>query len=129
MRNKSLTHKNITFCFFIVSFFIRNEGSKCKLTDVFTSGYETSCKQKYYYRNVAGVLPNGTVSTFTSKFPSSCCCQVKFSGDPLLRIGYKNESFGLSESDISSLGTKSLSSSTLKKQNQVKMREFGVGTK
>lgn len=84
-----------------------NEGRKCKLTDVFTSGYETSCKQKYYYRNVAGVLPNGTVSTFTSKFPSSCCCQVKFSGDPLLRIGYTNESFTTRESNSSSLETKS----------------------
>ncbi|XP_044003722.1 neurotrophin 1-like isoform X3 [Aphidius gifuensis] len=106
-----------------------NEGSKCKLTDVFNSGYETSCKQKYYYRNVAGVLPNGTVSTFTSKFPSSCCCQVKFSGDPLLRIGYRNESFGLRKSNISSFGTKSLSSSTSRKHNQVKITDFRVENK
>ncbi|CAL7940742.1 unnamed protein product [Xylocopa violacea] len=57
-----------------------NEGESCKIIDDHTQGYETSCKQKYIYRQLTAATASGTVSQELFRFPASCCCHVDFIG-------------------------------------------------
>lgn len=54
----------------------------------FAEGYKTTCKQKYVYRELAAVNSDGDVIKDSFRFPSSCCCHVRFIGDPQLRLGF-----------------------------------------
>ncbi|XP_044586253.1 protein spaetzle isoform X2 [Cotesia glomerata] len=62
------------------------ENTSCKLIEGFAEGYMTSCRQKFIYRQLAAITTNGTVGPDWFSFPSSCCCHVKFNGNPLQRI-------------------------------------------
>lgn len=53
----------------------------------FAEGYKTSCKQKYIYRELVAMSASGQIVKDQFSFPSSCCCHVKFTGNPHLRIG------------------------------------------
>ncbi|KAL6266969.1 hypothetical protein P5V15_000053 [Pogonomyrmex californicus] len=64
-----------------------NDGQECNLIDGFAEGYKTTCKQKYIYRELAAVGSNGNIIKDQFRFPSSCCCHVRFTGDPTVRIG------------------------------------------
>ncbi|KAL6424062.1 hypothetical protein ACFW04_009749 [Cataglyphis niger] len=64
-----------------------NDGQECNMIQGFAEGYKTSCKQKYIYRELAAVGSNGNIIKDQFRFPSSCCCHVKFIGDPTVRIG------------------------------------------
>ncbi|XP_043525935.1 protein spaetzle-like isoform X1 [Frieseomelitta varia] len=57
-----------------------NENSSCKLIDGFAGGYKTICKQKYIYHQLVGLTNNNSLSYESFRFPSSCCCHVKFVG-------------------------------------------------
>lgn len=57
-----------------------NENSSCKLIDGFAGGYKTICKQKYIYHQLVGLTNNKSLSYESFRFPSSCCCHVKFVG-------------------------------------------------
>ncbi|XP_066581468.1 uncharacterized protein [Prorops nasuta] len=62
------------------------ENSECKIFDSFAEGYKTMCKQKYIYRQLAAVSVDGKVIPEMFRFPSSCCCHVKFTGNSLSRM-------------------------------------------
>ncbi|XP_053595060.1 protein spaetzle [Microplitis demolitor] len=64
------------------------ENSSCKLIEGFADGYATTCKQKYIYRQLAAIKPDGAIGSDLFRFPSSCCCHVKFVGLPMQRIGF-----------------------------------------
>ncbi|XP_012522866.1 protein spaetzle isoform X2 [Monomorium pharaonis] len=64
-----------------------NDGQECTLSDNFPEGYKSTCKQKYIYRELAAVGSDGNIFKDQFRFPSSCCCHVKFSGDPNVRFG------------------------------------------
>lgn len=70
-----------------------NEGQECNMIQGFAEGYKTSCKQKYIYRELAAVGNNGNIIKDQFRFPSSCCCHVKFVGDPSVRLGADVRSF------------------------------------
>ncbi|GAB1868546.1 Protein spaetzle [Camponotus japonicus] len=70
-----------------------NEGQECNMIQGFAEGYKTSCKQKYIYRELAAVGNNGNIIKDQFRFPSSCCCHVKFVGDPSARLGADVRSF------------------------------------
>lgn len=59
------------------------------MIDGFAEGYKTICKQKFIYRELAAVGSNGNIVKDQFRFPSSCCCHVKFIGDPTVRLGLK----------------------------------------
>lgn len=67
--------------------FRRNDGQECNMIQGFAEGYKTSCKQKYIYRELAAVGSSGNIVKDQFRFPSSCCCHVKFIGDPTVRLG------------------------------------------
>lgn len=54
------------------------ESKPCRVIDGFASGYETKCKQRYIYRQLAAVTKEGIISSELFRFPSSCCCAVTF---------------------------------------------------
>lgn len=54
------------------------EDGSCKVIDGFAEGYTTSCKQKYIYRELSALGPDGTISREYFRFPASCCCHVQF---------------------------------------------------
>ncbi|XP_033212569.1 uncharacterized protein LOC117170138 isoform X2 [Belonocnema kinseyi] len=60
---------------------------ECNYSYIFPEGYKTTCKQKYIYRQLAAISPSGKIKPDSFRFPSSCCCHVKFIGNPLLRMG------------------------------------------
>ncbi|KOC70607.1 Protein spaetzle [Habropoda laboriosa] len=62
----------------------RTESTSCAMFGELAAGYKTSCKQKYVYRQLASVLEDGTLVPDTFRFPSSCCCHVTFSTNPLM---------------------------------------------
>ncbi|XP_058792972.1 protein spaetzle isoform X2 [Phymastichus coffea] len=64
-----------------------NENSVCDMFDGFYEGYKTICKQKYIYRQLVALSRNGQMKPETFRFPSSCCCHIKFTGDLTLRMG------------------------------------------
>ncbi|XP_018308873.1 uncharacterized protein [Mycetomoellerius zeteki] len=66
-----------------------NEGQKCNMVEGFAEGYTTSCKQKYIYRELAAVGSDGNIFKDQFRFPSSCCCHVKFTGDLTSRLGLR----------------------------------------
>ncbi|XP_011505471.1 PREDICTED: protein spaetzle isoform X2 [Ceratosolen solmsi marchali] len=63
------------------------ENSVCNLVDDFAEGYKTTCKQKYIYRQLMAISSTGQIKPEVFKFPVSCCCHVKFTGNPLIRMG------------------------------------------
>ncbi|XP_011695318.1 PREDICTED: protein spaetzle-like [Wasmannia auropunctata] len=64
-----------------------NKGQACNVVDGFAEGYKTFCKQKYIYRELAAVATDGNIVKDHFRFPSSCCCHVRFVGDPTARLG------------------------------------------
>ncbi|XP_046822835.1 protein spaetzle isoform X2 [Vespa crabro] len=64
-----------------------NENSECNIVNGLAEGYKTTCKQKYIYRQLAAVSNNGKINPEMFRFPSSCCCHVKFIGNSLTRMG------------------------------------------
>ncbi|KAG7190865.1 hypothetical protein KM043_006927 [Ampulex compressa] len=56
------------------------EDSSCKVIDGFAQGYITACKQKYIYRQLSAISPEGTIIREFFRFPASCCCHVQFTG-------------------------------------------------
>ncbi|KAL2728621.1 protein spaetzle isoform X1 [Vespula squamosa] len=64
-----------------------NENSECNIINGIAEGYKTTCKQKYIYRQLAAVSNNGKINPEMFRFPSSCCCHVKFIGNSLTRMG------------------------------------------
>jgi hypothetical protein len=57
----------------------------------FAEGYKTTCKQKYIYRELAAVGRHGNIFKDSFRFPSSCCCHVRFMGDQVrLRFGSRH---------------------------------------
>ncbi|KAK0174073.1 hypothetical protein PV328_007189 [Microctonus aethiopoides] len=59
----------------------------CRIIDGFSEGYTTFCRQKYIYRHLAAIGSDGAIGPDLFRFPSSCCCHVKFTGDPAVRMG------------------------------------------
>ncbi|XP_015594999.1 neurotrophin 1 isoform X2 [Cephus cinctus] len=80
----------------------RNEGSECKILESSPNGYKTSCKQKYIYRQLMALMANGSVSPDVFRFPASCCCHAKFTGNLLTRMGMDIGKANLSEKRTSS---------------------------
>ncbi|XP_071565881.1 uncharacterized protein [Temnothorax nylanderi] len=66
-----------------------NDGQECNMIDGFAEGYKTICKQKFIYRELAAVGNDGNIVKDQFRFPSSCCCHVKFIGDPTARLGLR----------------------------------------
>ncbi|XP_070172622.1 uncharacterized protein [Polyergus mexicanus] len=64
-----------------------NDGKECNMIQGFAEGYKTSCKQKYIYRELVAVESSGNIVKDQFRFPASCCCHVKFIGDPTVRLG------------------------------------------
>lgn len=55
--------------------------TKCRLIDDIAVGYETSCKQKFIYREMLALNErNETVQDYF-RLPASCCCHVQFKAD------------------------------------------------
>lgn len=77
-----------------------NENSKCNIVDNLPEGYETICKQKYIYRQLAAVSENGKINVDMFRFPSNCCCHVKFIGDPTTRLGIFGDRRNKQKTDI-----------------------------
>ena len=75
--------------------FYSNEGQRCSIKYGIPMGYETTCKQKFVYNQLLGLEDDGSVAYQHFRFPSSCCCHVKFIGTST-RIGgvsdFKNKS-------------------------------------
>lgn len=65
------------------------EDVDCNLIDSFATGYKTTCKQKYIYRQLIAVSQGGHIVPMYFKFPASCCCHLKFHGDYDLRMNAK----------------------------------------
>ncbi|XP_048263905.1 protein spaetzle isoform X2 [Bombus terrestris] len=63
-----------------------NEGQRCSIKYGIPMGYETICKQKFVYNQLLGLEDDGSVAYQHFRFPSSCCCHVKFIGTST-RIG------------------------------------------
>ncbi|XP_012230318.1 uncharacterized protein spz [Linepithema humile] len=63
-----------------------NEDQECSMSYGFAEGYKTSCKQKFIYRELVAMTSNGQIIKDQFSFPSSCCCHVKFTGNPQLRL-------------------------------------------
>ncbi|KAK0169000.1 hypothetical protein PV327_002753 [Microctonus hyperodae] len=59
----------------------------CRIVDGFSGGYVTFCRQKYIYRHLAAIGPDGDIGPDLFRFPSSCCCHIKFTGNPAVRMG------------------------------------------
>lgn len=59
------------------------------MIDGFAEGYKTICKQKFIYRELAAVGSDGNIVKDQFRFPSSCCCHIKFIGDPAARLGLR----------------------------------------
>ncbi|KAI4502163.1 hypothetical protein M0802_002845 [Mischocyttarus mexicanus] len=82
-----------------------NENSKCSvISENLNNGYKTTCKQKYIYRQMAAVSKNGNVNPDMFRFPSSCCCQIKFTGDPAARLGIFGVQRNKQTTDINNRG-------------------------
>jgi len=64
-----------------------NDGQECNMIEGFAEGYKTICKQKFIYRELAAVGNDGNIVKDQFRFPSSCCCHIKFIGDPAVRLG------------------------------------------
>ncbi|KAK2575106.1 hypothetical protein KPH14_008832 [Odynerus spinipes] len=64
-----------------------NENHDCSISDSLPEGYKTTCKQKFIYRQLAAVSESGAINPEMFRFPSSCCCHLKFTGNALTRMG------------------------------------------
>lgn len=64
-----------------------NENHSCSIGDNLPEGYKTMCKQKFIYRQLAAISENGEINPEMFRFPSSCCCHLKFTGNALTRMG------------------------------------------
>ncbi|XP_076670309.1 uncharacterized protein LOC143369825 [Andrena cerasifolii] len=60
-----------------------NEGQICNLIDGFAAGYVTTCEQKHIYRQLAAIVEDGSMDHRLFRFPSSCCCHIRFVGSSL----------------------------------------------
>lgn len=79
------------------------ENNSCSVLGGLPEGYKTTCKQKYVNRQLAAILTDGSVVPEIFRFPSSCCCHVKFVGDAMTRIGL---SFGAQKSQVTPVKTR-----------------------
>lgn len=71
----------------------RAEGASCSVISGFAAGYETSCKQKFIFRELLSISENGSVAPDTFRFPASCCCFAVLTGNTLLtRMGIGQQS-------------------------------------
>ncbi|KAK2575780.1 hypothetical protein KPH14_007165 [Odynerus spinipes] len=66
------------------------ESKPCRVIDGFASGYETKCKQRYIYRQLAAITMNGVTSELF-RFPSSCCCTVTLQDSRRIRSPKQTE--------------------------------------
>ncbi|KAH0945952.1 hypothetical protein HN011_008849 [Eciton burchellii] len=67
-----------------------DDGKDCDMIQDFAEGYKTTCKQKYIYRELAAVGRHGNIFKDSFRFPSSCCCHVRFMGEVRLRFGTRH---------------------------------------
>ncbi|XP_043590930.1 protein spaetzle-like [Bombus pyrosoma] len=70
----------------------RTEGASCSVISGFAAGYETSCKQKFIFRELLSISENGSVAQDTFRFPVSCCCFATLTGNLLTRMGIEQQS-------------------------------------
>ncbi|KAL6258337.1 hypothetical protein P5V15_010423 [Pogonomyrmex californicus] len=54
------------------------EDSTCKMIDGMISGYVTTCKQKYIYRELSAISEDGRIIRDFFRLPASCCCHIEF---------------------------------------------------
>ncbi|XP_071857581.1 protein spaetzle 5 [Bombus fervidus] len=65
----------------------RTEGASCSVISGLAAGYETSCKQKFIFRELLSISENGSVGPDIFRFPASCCCFATLTGNLLTRMG------------------------------------------
>ncbi|XP_029176928.1 uncharacterized protein LOC114945015 [Nylanderia fulva] len=82
-----------------------NDGQECNVIKGFAENYKTTCKQKFIYRELLAVGTNGNIVKDQFRFPSSCCCHIKNTGDPTVRLG-------LASSDQRSLNRTAIAAKT-----------------
>lgn len=70
--------------------FSRNDGQECNVIKGFAENYKTTCKQKFIYRELLAVGSNGNIVKDQFRFPSSCCCHIKNTADPSVRLGLES---------------------------------------
>ncbi|XP_012167926.1 protein spaetzle [Bombus terrestris] len=70
----------------------RTEGASCSVISGFAAGYETSCKQKFIFRELVSISENGSVGKDFFRFPASCCCFATLTGNVLTRMGIGQQS-------------------------------------
>ncbi|XP_015180467.1 PREDICTED: protein spaetzle isoform X2 [Polistes dominula] len=69
-----------------------NENSMCNIKGMsLAEGYKSTCKQKFIYRQMAAISKDGKIFPEMFRFPSSCCCHVKFTVDPVGRLGIRSK--------------------------------------
>lgn len=67
-----------------------NDGQECNVIKGFAENYKTTCKQKFIYRELLAVGSNGNIVKDQFRFPSSCCCHIKNTADPSVRLGLES---------------------------------------
>lgn len=69
-------HVHISYKYINIFLFFRLNSAPCKFVEQI-EGYVSSCEQKYIYRQLLAV-DKQLLTTELFRFPSSCCCSVKF---------------------------------------------------
>lgn len=58
-----------------------HEDETCRIIEGLASGYVSSCKQRYVYRQFLAMTSDGKVVQDAFRIPASCCCHVEFVAD------------------------------------------------
>ncbi|KZC10359.1 Protein spaetzle, partial [Dufourea novaeangliae] len=91
-RNKWMyivNHKNLTQAVRIET--CMEEDKPCRIIEGFAEGYVSKCRQKYIYRQLLAVFPDGSINHESFRFPVSCCCHVEFQGDRFLKASHADD--------------------------------------
>ncbi|KAK3914915.1 Protein spaetzle [Frankliniella fusca] len=57
-----------------------DDTKSCELADNFPYGYKTTCRQKYIFRKLVALHPEGNTQTDMFKLPSCCSCYFSITG-------------------------------------------------